>query len=174
MYLVSAYFDEITNKRIESYIKQIAKYTGNTAMLDGKVPPHITISAFQASSEEDAKEIFRKVAGELCAGNVQWVSVGSFLRGTIYIAPVLNEYLHQLSVIYNKEATAHEEVRIDKRYQPFQWFPHTTLAKGLTKEQLQSAFQIMQNQFGTFMGQITKIGVAKTNPYNDVMVLELK
>ncbi|MBQ8856736.1 MAG: hypothetical protein IJ024_01180 [Lachnospiraceae bacterium] len=174
MYLISVYFDETTERRIKSYIKQIAKYTGNTAMLDGNVPPHITISAFQTESEESAKKIFQKTAGELCAGDVQWVSVGSFLRGTIYITPVLNEYLHQLSVIYNKEATSHKEVQIDKRYQPFQWLPHTTLAKCLTKEQLQCAFQIMQNQFGPFCGKVVKIGLAKTNPYNDVMVLELK
>ena len=174
MYLVSVYFDETTDKRIKSYIKQIAKSTGNTAMLDGKVPPHITISAFQTASEECAKEIFRKAAEELYAGDVQWVSVGSFLRGTIYIAPVLNEYLYQLSVIYNKEVTAQEGVRIDKRYQHFQWFPHTTLAKHLTKEQLRCAFDVMQNQFGPFAGKVMKIGLAKTNPYRDMEVLELK
>ena len=48
MYLISLYFDEKTENRISGYMKQIAKYTGNTAMLDGNVPPHITIAAFHA------------------------------------------------------------------------------------------------------------------------------
>ena len=51
MYLISLYFDEKTENRISGYMKQIAKYAGNTAMLDGNVPPHITIAAFHAESE---------------------------------------------------------------------------------------------------------------------------
>lgn len=174
MYLVSVYFDEAAERRIKDYIKQIAKHTENTSMLDGNVPPHITIAAFWASSEECAREIFRKASAEVKAGGVQWVSVGSFLRGAVYISPVLNEYLHQLSVIYNKEIRNWEGVQSDKRCQPFCWLPHTTVAKHLTSEQLQCAFHVLQNQFGPFEGTVTKIGLAKTNPYKDLEVLELK
>ena len=49
MCLVSIYFDEKTNKTIQNYINQVAKKTGNTFMLDGKVPPHIIISAFETN-----------------------------------------------------------------------------------------------------------------------------
>ena len=41
MYLISLYFDEGTNKKIQLYMEQIAQRTGNMAMIDGKVPPHI-------------------------------------------------------------------------------------------------------------------------------------
>lgn len=54
MYLISLYFDEGTNKKIQLYMEQIAQRTGNLAMIDGKVPPHITLSAFDMAEEEKA------------------------------------------------------------------------------------------------------------------------
>ena len=174
MYLISLYFDEKTENRIRGYMKQIAKHTENVAMLDGKVPPHITIAAFWADSENAAIEIFQNTSKNICSGKIQWVTIGSFLPGVIYISPILNEYLHQLSETYNKELRKEEAVEIDKRYEPFHWFPHTTLAKYLTKDQMKAAFEIMQNQFGPFEGTITSIGLASTNPYRDLKILELK
>ncbi len=174
MYLISIYFDERTDVRIRSYIKQIAKYTGNTLMLDGNVPPHITIAAFRAESEEQAKEVFQAASRDVASGMIQWVTVGSFLPGVIYISPILNEYLHQLSEIYNKEIIQCQNVQSDTRYQPFNWLPHTTLAKHLTKEQMKVGFEVMQNQFGSFEGGATKIGLSKTNPYRDIETIELK
>ena len=61
MYLISIYFDEKTDARIRSFMKQIAKRTGNSVMLDGNVPPHMTISAFHSYKEETAVEIFRNI-----------------------------------------------------------------------------------------------------------------
>lgn len=103
MYLISLYFDEKTDNKIRSYMKQIARHTGNTAMLDGNVPPHITAAAFGADSEEAAIGVFEKIAPELCEGEIRWVSVGTFLPKVLYISPVLNEYLHNLSETIYKE-----------------------------------------------------------------------
>ena len=174
MYLISLYFNEKTENRISGYMKQIAKYTGNTAMLDGNVPPHITIAAFHAESEEQAKQIFRNASFGAVSGKVHWVTLGSFLPNVIYIAPVLNEYLYGLSEIYNKEISLYKEIESDKRYQPLGWFPHTTLAKRLTAEQLCKGFEVMQKQFGPFEGQAVKVGLSKTNPYKDIGISELK
>ena len=174
MYLISVYFDEKTDQCIRMYMKLIAKHTGNAKMLEGNVPPHITIAAFGASSEEEAKDIFLNVSQNISSGTVQWVSIGTFFPGVIYAAPVLNEYLQGLSEIYSNELMKRENLTIEKRYQPFCWFPHTTLGKHLNKEQLISAFSIMQNHFGPFSGKVTKIGLAKTNPYTNLEVINLK
>ena len=174
MYLISIYFDGKSEKRINDYMKQIGKATGNTLMLDGNVPPHITIAAFHAETDAIAREIFFQKEKELKSGNIQWVSVGTFLPGVIYITPILNEYLHQLSELYNKEIIDRLGVKIDNRYVPFHWLPHSTLAKHLSPEQLTAAFSVMQNQFSTFEGSVAKIGLAKTNPYTDLEVIVLK
>lgn len=38
-------FDENTNKHIQGFVNQVAKRTDNRYMLEGNVPPHITVSA---------------------------------------------------------------------------------------------------------------------------------
>ena len=174
MYLISIYFDESTELKIRSYMKQIAKHTKNTAMLDGNVPPHITIGAFRTESEMEAREIFRNIAKQISKGQVHWVTIGSFLPGVIYISPILNEYLQQLLDIYKREADQKERIWVDRRYQLYSWVPHTTLGKKLTKEELLTAFEVLQNQFAPFTGEAVKIGLAATNPYRDLEICELK
>ena len=173
MYLISIYFDETTEKRICGYMKQIGKATGNTLMLDGNVPPHITIAAFHTEPEAVAREIFFRGAENLKEENVSWVSVGAFLPGVIYIAPVLNKYLHELSETYSKDIIKRQGVTVDYRYMPFSWLPHSTLAKRLSNKQLTTAFSVMQNHFTPFEGKVTKIGLAKTNPYTDLEIIKL-
>lgn len=172
MYLISLYFDKKTNQRIQQYMNQLAKKTGNTAMTDGQVPPHITISAFETKQEEEVIERFKRTALELQSGMIQWVSVGTFLPSVLYIAPVLNEYLHTLSEqIYNSIIDM-EDMTIRPCYRPLQWMPHTTIGKKLSREEMLMAFQMMQNQFGVFSGKAVKIGLAKTNPYRDLVVVD--
>jgi hypothetical protein len=43
-----------------------------------------------------------------------------------------------------------------------------TLAKTLTKEQMQLALSVMQDQFQVFEATVTEIGLAKVNPHEDV------
>ena len=174
MYLISIYIDDKTNKIIKQYINQVAKVTGNNFMLDGNVPPHITISSFEAENEEKLVEDLKVSLENIKHGKLCWVTVGTFLPYVLYIAPVLNDYLHGISTCVYDMLSSRKEISISKYYRPFQWFPHTTLGKKLTKEQLRVAFELMQNHFGVFEGTVTKVGIAKTNPYMDVALFELK
>ena len=67
-----------------------------------------------------------------------------------------------------------EDTIISPYYRPFQWLPHTTIGKKLSNEEMQVAFQILQNDFSLFDGTVVKIGLAKTNPYTDIISWELK
>lgn len=62
---------------------------------------------------------------------------------------------------------------ISKYYLPFQWMPHTTIAKKLNKEELILAFQELEKNFTIFSGMVTRIALSKTNPYEDIIVWEL-
>lgn len=175
MYLISIYFDKETNKKIKSYINAVAKHTGNTYMLDAEVPPHITISSVEAQLEKE-EEIIRQLENcvkELAKGKIQWVSVGAFLPYVLYLTPVLNEYLYGISAIVYENLEEVEGISISKYYRPFQWLPHTTIGKKLSQEEMRKAFEVMQNQFAPFSGTVTKIGLAKTNPYQDIVTFEL-
>lgn len=174
MYLISIYFDEKTDKNIQNLITKAAKKTGNDFMLEGKVPPHITISAFETKHEAEVLERLSTAAERLQQGKLRWVSVGSFLPNVIFIAPVLNEYLQNMTqTIYGKMESVDETI-MNPFYRPYQWVPHTTIGKLMSKEQLRDAFEVLQGQFVPFEGTVTKIGLAKTNPYTEIALFDLK
>ena len=79
MYLVSIYFDEKTNRTIQNLIDKVAKKTGNDFLITGKVPPHITVAAFETKKEEEALVRLQAVAKDLEQGSLRWVSAGTFL-----------------------------------------------------------------------------------------------
>lgn len=169
MYLVSIYFDNNTDKKIRQYMNRVAEVSGNQYMIEGQVPPHITISAFETKQESKVIEQLDKMAQELKRGTLQWASVGVFLPYVIFLAPVLNEYLHDLSVKVYDSIVDVEGITISRFYQPLQWMPHTTVAKKLTEEEMSVAFKVLQKSFRMFSGEVTRIGVAKTNPYQEII-----
>ena len=173
MYLISLYFDEKTDKRIREYIKQVAKRTGNTFMLDGNVPPHITIAAFESQNLEEVIAKLDVAFKNIKAGKLTWASVGTFFPHVIFLAPVLNSALHHLAEVIHDALKNLPDIRLRPNYQPFNWMPHTTIAKKLSSEEMRIAFEVLQSSFGMFEGEAVKIGLAKTNPYEDIKVWKL-
>lgn len=173
MYLISAYFDERTNQAINRYIRQIAEKTGNTFMTDNQVPPHMTISSVEARQGELLFPCLEILRDELSGGDISVVSVGMFFPYVIYLTPVLNDYLLGLTQKIFDVVRDIPEVNVSRFYQPLKWLPHITIAKTLTKEQMQIAFAVMQDRFVPLEAHITKLGVAKTNPHEDLLVWNL-
>ena len=173
MYLISVYFDDNTNVKINQLIKKVAEKTGNLFMVDGNVPPHITISAFETKNEKEVIERLHKCVKRFESKDIQWVSVGTFMPHVLYITPVLNEYLHNMMVEIYDMFSEMEDIIVRKCYQPFAWLPHTTISKTLDKEQMQEAFKVMQEMFVPFMGTVVRIGLSKTNPYQELEMYEL-
>ena len=173
MYLISIYFDEKTTRKMQRYIDLVAEKTGNRFMIDGQVPPHLTVSAFETRSEDEAIKVLERIAKRLWRGTLTWASVGTFFPYVLFLQPVLNAYLQGMSEIVYEELSSISDVRINVFYQPFGWLPHTTIGKTLTKEQMQSAFAILQENYGVFDSTVTKIGLARTNPHRDIKVYSL-
>ena len=170
MYLISAYFDENTNEILKHLQQKIADKTGNDFMIRNNVMPHLTISAIEARNVDVLIPAFEKVCreklqpldekGVVNVNNaINIVSVGQLFPRVIYAAPVLNEYMMNLSISIYNEFTTIPETNISKFYQPYSWMPHITLGKCLDKEQMRQAF--------------AKIGLSTVNPYREVMSVEL-
>jgi len=174
MYLISAYFDEKTNRRVNRYIEQIAEKTGNAFMTDNKVPAHLTILSVEARNGEQLIPCMEELQEKLHSGRIHIVSVGMLLPYVIYVTPVLNEYLQNLSLRIYDSIPRNKEISVGRYYKPMQWLPHITLGKTLTKEQMQKAFNCMQDNFSPFEGEIVSIGLAKTNPHEDILKFDLK
>lgn len=173
MYLVSLYFDDRTSKRIKNYINKVAKRSGNSFMIEGNVPPHITVAAFNGKGEDKIIEELNKEIVMIKKGTITWASIGSFKSSVIFLAPVLNGYLHNISENISKAVSSIEGVEASKYYLPFQWIPHTTIGKKLNRQELFLAFQELEKNFSIFSGEVVKIGLSRTNPYRDIFIWEI-
>ena len=172
MYYISIYFDQKATNRLQDYINQAAKKSGNTFMSDQNVPPHITISAFASKNEKEIIKNLEKTFSNWKQGTIQWVSIGAFLPHVIYLAPVLSQYLQELSVAAYECIQQAGNTNVHPCYYPMHWMPHTTIGKTLEKEQMQTAFQALQESFGIFTGTAVQIGLAKTNPFRNLALFE--
>ena len=173
MYLISVYFDDKSNKIISNYINKIAQKTGNTFMTDNHVPPHLKIMSVEAREEKKLTEVMEQLERSLTKGQIQLVSVGVLLPYVLYAAPVLNLYLEDMIEQVHDMVKHIPEVRMSRYYQPMQWIPHITLGKKLSKEQMQEAFSVMQELFAPMEVTVAEIGLAKTNPHQDLIRVEL-
>ncbi len=168
MYLISVYFDHKTNHTLQNYINRIAAKTGNTFMTDNQVPPHMTISAIEAKSADILKPGFNSLRGKIKQGMVSFVSVGELLPYVIYVTPVLNGYLSDISQQVDEAVKNIPETSVSKYYRPLSWLPHVTMGKQLDKGQMVKALEVMQECFVPFEATVTEIGLAKVNPHEDV------
>lgn len=173
MYLISAYFDECTTKHLTRLINTVAEKCGNTYMTDNNVPPHMTVSSFEIREPYNLVEDFNKLK-DIGTGDINIISVGAFLPYVLYASPLLNQYIQSLADSTYKILSARNDVAINKCYKPYQWFPHITLGKKLSKEEMQTAFEAMQLHFSPVAGKIVKLGLSETNPHRDIAVIELK
>ncbi|MBR3811247.1 MAG: 2'-5' RNA ligase family protein [Agathobacter sp.] len=173
MYLISVYFDDKTQNRIQSYINDVASACGNSFMIDNNVPPHITISAFETLNEDYMVEVLDSTLSNIKSNMISWVTVGSFPT-VIFIQPVLNEYLHNLSSTIYESIKKIPDTKVSKYYKPFHWLSHATIAKQLSEEEMRVAFCVLQKSFGMFEGEIVRIELAKKNPYRLIKCWELK
>ena len=81
-YAVSLHFTEDVNDIISSATKEIANLTGNTFMLDNKVPPHITIGAFHAEKKDEQKllKIVQDFSKTQKAGTIHFTAPGTLIK----------------------------------------------------------------------------------------------
>ena len=173
MYLVSAYFDNKTEKRIQSYINDVGSSCGNPFMIDNHIPPHITVSAFETLDETGALEAIDNAMSDMKQNKIEWVTVGTFPT-VIFIQPVLNEYLQNLASDICENVSKVANTKVSKCYKPFSWLPHATIAKQLSQEEMRKAFDVLQKSFVPFESEIVRIELAKKNPYRVLASWELK
>lgn len=174
MYLITVYFDEQSNKTIQRYMNKVAEYTGNHFMIDNTVPPHLTVLSFQANDQQDVINRLKKSINSLFTGSIYYVSLGVFLPYVLYITPVLNNYLMDISFYLHKELKNIENINFNHFYLPNSWLPHTTIGKKLDEKQMIKAFEVLQKEFQPFQAKVIRLALSKTNPYEDIISFDLK
>ena len=173
MYLVSVYFDDKSNKIISDYINKIAQKTGNTFMTDNHVPPHLTIMSVEAREEENLTEVMEQLERSLTKGQIQLVSVGVLLPYVLYVTPVLNLYLEDMIEQVHDMVKNIPEVRMEPVLSANAVASSYHTGKELSKEQMQEAICSYAGTFVPMEVTVSEIGLAKTNPHQDLVRIEL-
>ncbi len=168
-YLISAYFDQESNRTLDRLIRETANASGNDFMVKNMVPPHLTISFFEARSEDTAKMIFQEIQGKLKPGEIIIPSVGAFFPNVLYAEAVQNACLFELCSTVSEGLKQYDEVKVNRYYRPFSWIPHITLGKTLEEEQMRKAFSYLQKHFQPIRAGIERFGLARTNPHREIM-----
>lgn len=173
MYLVSLYFDEQTNEKVLKFMKSVAVKCGNNYMFDKNIPPHMTIASVSEGNENEIISVLDSVIKNWKQGQIDFVAIGSFKPHVLFLSPILNEYLNELSVLVNEALRMNGCQPGNSMYLPYQWLPHTTIARTLNEEQMITAFRVLQANFEPFSGTVIKVGLAKNNSHRDIKIWEL-
>ena len=170
-YALSLYFDEKSEAALNALIMLAAKSSGNSYMIDHKIPPHITISYFTTDNIDNVVELVGKSTDNFPRGHIHWGSLGAFPPSVLFATPVTNPYLLSL----NQTATSilSRFVTFNDLYQPSLWIPHTSLTAKLTFAEMTNCFSALAGAFIPIDGTAIKLAVGSCEPYSDIEVFEL-
>lgn len=169
MYLITAYFDDITKIHIQKLIDKVCAASQNDYMIKNHVPPHMTICAFEQKSDDVAIKLYDRMQEMLQPTEVYIATIGVFLPYVIYAQVIKNEILMKTSQNIYNILTDNTDTKINHFYEPFNWIPHITIGKQLSKEQMQAAFVVMQEHFSSIEARIEKFSLSKPTPFRDLM-----
>lgn len=168
MYLITAYFDDETDKILRDHIKAVAKVTGNHFMTDNNIPPHMTLSALESRTSDELREGFFRFADSISAHDIVIASVGMFFPYVLYAAPVPNGFLTDIPKLITEIYKNTEGVFVSRYYSVDNWMPHITIAKRLDRDQMLSSVDLLRDRFVPVYGRIIRVGLSEVNPHIDV------
>ena len=169
-YAVSLHFTEDVNDIISAATKEIANLTGNTFMLDNKVPPHITIGAFHAAKEDEAKllQTVDEFSKTQSTGTIRFTAPGDFNRKVLFLKPQKDDYLTNINRALHNVMLSQFKEGENGYYLPDIWFAHTTLATRLNSTQFSSALEIARKINLPLETKACDIGVYLCSPFKEL------
>ena len=175
-YAVSLHFSQKINDIVISTLQAITDETGNRFMIENKIPPHITIGAFHAAREEEAKllQLVEKFARDQKAGSVQFSEVGNFNDKVLFLKPEKNLFLSQINKDLHTLLLPEFEKAENGYYLPDIWFPHTTLATRLNLSQFSAAEKIAKKISLPLEVPIEELAVYQCSPFLELKKYNLK
>ena len=132
-YAVSLHFTPDVNKIITSAVNAIAEVTGNSFIIENKIPPHVTIGAFHVAKEDEAKliQMVEEFAKSQKSGIIHFEEIGNFNGKVLFLKPEKDGFLSQMNEELHTILLPEFEKAENGYYLPEIWFPHTTLATRL-------------------------------------------
>ena len=145
----------------------IAAQTGNDFMIKNKVPPHVTIGAFHGTKETESKliQIVEEFSKTQASGLVRFSEIGNFNQKVLFLKPEKDDFLTSINEALHKIILPEFEAGENGYYVPDIWFPHTTLATGLSQNQFSKALELAERISLPLEAKISDIGFYQCSPF---------
>lgn len=169
-YYISLYFDKDTDDWLSSLINQAAQKSHDSIVKD--IPPHITVAMLKAQDSDILCQKIDTIINEFSAQEITIAGIGLFQTKVVYLQPVLNWYLHNISVRINN--TFLQERQKDNKYMPYNWIPHISIAKRLTDTQQLDVVKLLQKEKFPRQAKICCIGLERAKPYKSIKMWALQ
>lgn len=178
-YSVSLFFDEKSTAELSNFILQVAQITKNDYVVKNNIPPHITIGMFKATKNQEGQllQVIQKINFEFQPIFEKKENVLCFEKlGTLKNKIAFLSFATKQSLIFSLNQKLHNFLMPDfpsacnNMYLPQVFFPHCTIATGLSKTQL-ALLQDAQNKNLIKIPksvQVAKISLAIRHPYQEV------
>lgn len=178
-YSVSLFFDEKSTVELSNFILQVAQITKNDYVVKNNIPPHITIGMFKATKNQEGQlvEIIKKINSDFQPIFEKKENVLCFEKlGTLKNKIAFLSFATNQSIVFSINQKLHNFLMPDfpaacnNMYLPQVFFPHCTIATGLSKTQL-ALLQDAQNKNLIKIPksvQVAKISLAIRHPYQEV------
>ena len=178
-YSVSLFFDEKSTVELSNFILQVAQITKNDYVVKNNIPPHITIGMFKATKNQEGQlvEIIKKINSDFQPIFEKKENVLCFEKlGTLKNKIAFLSFATNQSIVFTLNQKLHNSLMPDfpaacnNMYLPHDFFPHCTIATGLSKTQL-AILQDAQNKNLIKIPksvQVAKISLAIRHPYQEV------
>ena len=169
-YAVSLHFTPDVNEIISSTVKSIAEVTGNSFIIENKIPPHVTIGAFHAAKEDEEKliQMVEDFAKSQKAGIIHFDEIGNFNGKVLFLKPEKDGFLAQMNAELHTILLPEFEKAENGYYLPEIWFPHTTLATRLNQSQFEKAAKIVGSIELPLATEINEIAVYQCSPFAEL------
>ena len=172
-YAIVLYFDANTNDTIRKIIARTATLSGNNYMLDINIPPHVTLGCFFSDEHGHLTERVESFVKNITPFEVTFNAIGSFEPYVLFASPMKDKKLTQLNALLHELLLSNYEPAENSNYLPDRWMPHCSLAVRLDEEQFAKAKTIEAEIDLPFTARVTKIALAKCNPYNEVAIWDI-
>ena len=98
-YAVSLQFSMDVNEIISSAVSLIAEETGNSFIIENRIPPHITIGAFHAARDDEGKllRLVEDFSRNQKTGLVHFTGIGNFKEKVLFLKPEKDGFLTEIN-----------------------------------------------------------------------------
>lgn len=163
-YYISLYFDKDTDNWLRNLINEAAQKFYDTTVKD--IPPHITIAMLKAQDSDVLCQKVDAIINEFMAQKITIAGIGLFQTKVVYLQPVLNQYLHDMSIKINNIFL--QEQQKDNKYIPYNWIPHISIAKRLTDTEQLEVVKLLQKEKFPRQATVCFIGLERAKPYKSI------